>query len=291
MSFLSSKALKEILPTIVVDPNQPVDCVAIVLRIGHEAFVTGNTTKVSLRRKEQIEIPSGQFALLITEETISLPLNKMGFIGIKFSLKKKGLVNVSGFHVDPGFKGKLLFSVYNAGASDIVLSRGADAFRLWIANLDGDAEQYNGKHQGLSEISDDDVMQIKGRIASPAALEKRIDRLYFYAQVAATILTVLLVPLFVEYWWPAVKSLLGADQSAMTTAFAPGKMIAQQYSEIDGIGSCSGYDRDNPESSAQTTFSCDSSNVFIERAVTQQSTNRPKEMMRTHSIKNNEGAK
>ncbi len=225
MSFLSTDALKEILPTIVGTESQPVDGVAIVLTVGREVFITGHPTKDKLKEREQFEIPSGQFALLITDETISLPLNKLGFITIKFGLKKQGLVNISGFHVDPGFSGKLLFSVYNAGASDIVLSQGADAFRLWIEDLKIDAEPYNGKHQGQIEISDDDVKQIKGRIASPAALMKRINRLYDFFWIGGTVLMILAVPLFVDYWWPSVKGWFRSEQPKTIVIRDPGSSI------------------------------------------------------------------
>ena len=47
-----------------------------------------------------------------------------------------GLVNVSGFHVDPGYKGRLKFAVYNAGGSDIKLTRGDAIFLIWFSELD-----------------------------------------------------------------------------------------------------------------------------------------------------------
>jgi dCTP deaminase len=47
-----------------------------------------------------------------------------------------GLINVSGFHVDPGFYGKLIYAVYNAGPSEIHLSRGTEMFLIWFADLD-----------------------------------------------------------------------------------------------------------------------------------------------------------
>ena len=62
-----------------------------------------------------ITIPPGQFALLLTEETVKVPDQAIAFISMKAKWKFRGLVNVSGFHVDPGFEGRLKFSVYNAG--------------------------------------------------------------------------------------------------------------------------------------------------------------------------------
>ena len=51
----------------------------------------------------------------MTKESIEVPLDALGLISIRSKYKLKGLINVSGFHVDPGFRGSLVFAVYNAG--------------------------------------------------------------------------------------------------------------------------------------------------------------------------------
>ena len=71
----------------------------------------------------QLVIPPGQFGLLITEEVVQVPMDAIAFISIKAGIKFRGLVNVSGFHADPGFSGKLKFAVYNAGSQRLVLDR------------------------------------------------------------------------------------------------------------------------------------------------------------------------
>ena len=96
------------------------------MALGDEAFITSSPsrTKECLGSRQQVRIPPGQLALLITEEEIRIPLNVLAFISIKASKKMSGLVNVSGFHVDPGFSGRLKFSVYNAGSKATVLDVG-----------------------------------------------------------------------------------------------------------------------------------------------------------------------
>ena len=42
-------------------------------------------------------------AMLITEEQVNVPLDAMAFISMKAGKKLGGLINISGFHVDPGF--------------------------------------------------------------------------------------------------------------------------------------------------------------------------------------------
>jgi hypothetical protein len=113
----------------------------------------------------------------LTEEKITIPNNAIGFISIKAGIKFRGLVNISGFHVDPGFSGKLKFSVYNAGSRDIVLQRKRRLFLLWLSDLDQPTQPYAGEHAYQSEITPEDVMQIAGKIASPGQLKKEIEEL------------------------------------------------------------------------------------------------------------------
>lgn len=149
------------------------------MALGTEAFVTGDTgTKRRYAVGDQLRIPPGQFAILITEEEVSLPSDMLGFISIKASKKMNGLVNVSGFHVDPGFKGRLKFSVYNAGPEAIVLEIGQRLFPIWLYQLsEQDDNPYSGVHQGQASISADDVNRLQGDLASPAALKQQFDDL------------------------------------------------------------------------------------------------------------------
>lgn len=149
------------------------------LGLGVEAFITSSDgTKEVLKQGDQVRIPPGQFGLLITEEELDLPLNILAFISIKASKKMTGLVNVSGFHVDPGFRGKLKFSVYNAAVDPIVLDVGKPLFPIWFYELpEENADRYKGKHQGQDSITDDDVNRLQGEVASPAALKKDLDDL------------------------------------------------------------------------------------------------------------------
>src|SRR5260370_38863794 len=140
------------------------------MALGGEAFITStDQTKRSYKPGEQVLIPPGQFGLLITEEELRTPLDVLAFISIKASKKISGLVNVSGFHVDPGFRGRLKFSVYNAGSESIVLEVGERMFPIWFYELDEDNEDgYRGQHQGQMHISSEDAMRLQGEMASPA---------------------------------------------------------------------------------------------------------------------------
>jgi dCTP deaminase len=147
------------------------------LSLGNEVFITGErgkTKRVLACLGEQITIEPGQFADLLTEEVVRIPASALGLISMKFGVKKSGLVNVSGFHVDPGYDGKLLFSVYNAGPSPTVLSRGDPVFLLWYCDLDQETTDLYGNNPRRDSITTDDVSQLQGDVLSPQALALKV---------------------------------------------------------------------------------------------------------------------
>lgn len=153
---------------------------AYELSLGSELLVTSEPAGVKrkLEEREQISIPPGQFGLLLTEEIISIPDDAIGLISIPFSIKAQGLVNVSGFHVDPGFVGHLKFAVYNAGSQNVFLTHGERAFMIWFSDLSEATEDlYDGGHRNQNGITDDDTRLLQGKVTSPAALKKQIEEL------------------------------------------------------------------------------------------------------------------
>lgn len=154
---------------------------AYALGVAAEYAITspeGGGTKRTVSRGEHITIPPGQFALLLTEEKISVPPHAMAFISMKAKFKLRGLINVSGFHVDPGFSGRLKFAVYNAGSVAIDLQPSQRLFLIWYCDLDQTTKAiYSGSHQGQDGITADDVMSIRGIVVSPAGINTRLDAL------------------------------------------------------------------------------------------------------------------
>lgn len=205
MAFWSGDKLTAAIPAKkIVEPFHPkqVDCSAYTLTLGEEYFITPdytvpvreNTTKALTESKRwdqavpeakrvmggPLNIPAGQFAFLMTEEILEIPPKVMGFISLKSSAKWQGLINVSGFHVDPGFKGKLIYSVYNAGPSPIQLKRGQDLFLLWLADLDRSATADFAKPRDaapLVEIPPKMVTDVNHQIHSLGQLSTKISEL------------------------------------------------------------------------------------------------------------------
>ncbi|MFL9458099.1 hypothetical protein AB0758_44625 [Tolypothrix bouteillei VB521301_2] len=49
------------------------------------------------------------------------------------------------FNADPGYSGKLIFAVYNAGPLNFHVARGERVFSIWYADLDKDDENPRNK--------------------------------------------------------------------------------------------------------------------------------------------------
>lgn len=183
MSFWNSEKLRQRLSVdkLIKPPNPDfIKHGGYELSLGPEAFLTSEPagTKRRLERGDQLIIPPGQFGLLLTEETVSIPSDAIAFISIRFTIKCQGLINVSGFHVDPGFTGQLKFAVFNAGSQNIPLARGDRIFIIWFSDLSSPTRDvYDGQHASQVGITSEDVRLLQGEVASPGALKKEIDEL------------------------------------------------------------------------------------------------------------------
>lgn len=159
-----------------------VDTGSYRLTVGREIFITPHSkdvapkykTKQILSEGQTVMIPSGQFAILITEERVRIPADTIGFIGLRSGPKMKGLVNVSGFHVDPGYNGKLVFSVFNAGPLDVHVSQGDDWFMISFAGLDRTSDLIRTQ-PGFETIPSALLSPLSGQVLTLKAVDTKID--------------------------------------------------------------------------------------------------------------------
>ena len=182
MSFWSSQTLESRLPDLINQFNKDqIESASYQLCLGEEIYVSTlpdtpwkDRQVISLKDKGNT-IPPGQFAFLITAETVKVPHDAIAFISIKFKVKKHGLINVSGFHVDPGYEGKLIFAVYNAGPLFFPVKKGDRFFSIWYADLDrDDSKPYVGT--GFNSIPND-FMTAPDLVSSIPNLVKRLDEM------------------------------------------------------------------------------------------------------------------
>lgn len=163
------------------------------LRLGSEVLITPEREPAHLKEGQTLNIRPGQFAVLTTKECLDMPDDLLGFITVKFKYKSKGLVNISGFHVDPGFEGKLVFSVYNVGPSTVTLRSGDSVFSVFFAEI-RPKTHYKGGYNKQKSIPLDIIETFAGaRIPSIHDLEEKVDRNWTVIKIYGTILTGLVV--------------------------------------------------------------------------------------------------
>lgn len=159
-----------------------IDGASYRLTIGDEVYVSptgeaadASTTSITrLKRGEAFAIPPGQFAFLLTDETVQVGEKEIAFISMRASTKYRGLVSVSGFHVDPGFHGRLTFAVFNAGPVAVHLRRGDDIFLIWYADLsDPGTKRHSGP--GPFRLKSDWINGISGKLHSLTSLANAMD--------------------------------------------------------------------------------------------------------------------
>jgi len=170
------------------------------LRLGTEVFITPEKEPRFLDENQVVNIKPGQFAALMTEEFLTMPKNLIGFITIRFRYKSKGLINISGFHVDPGFKGKLVFTVYNVGPSTVSIRKGDKVFSIFYSTIKPPTE-YNKKadYYGQKNIPLSIIEALAGEEApSLKKLQDEIRRNTIFIQVYGAIIVGVIITLLLE---------------------------------------------------------------------------------------------
>jgi dCTP deaminase len=126
----------------------------------------------------------GQFAILTSFEDLMMPRDLIAFISVRSKFKLEGLVNISGFHVDPTFRGRLRFAVQDVGPTDMRIKYLEPTFTIFFAQLSSeDIEQPRDDQkdlqypQGATGILLQDVQLLGGSSLSLASLQKEVERL------------------------------------------------------------------------------------------------------------------
>ncbi len=179
--------------------SKNIDCNSYTLCMGDEYYVTPDagfsirksrklaltsrsyfspTDNRFLHKADTFTIPPGQFAFLLSQQSVKIPSDVMGFISLRSGMKFRGLINVSGFHVDPGFEGKLIYSVFNAGPSAFSIGLGDPLFKLWLADIDDDESgEYVWSSEPQSEIPNKLISEVAKPVSSVQQMETRVKNL------------------------------------------------------------------------------------------------------------------
>jgi dCTP deaminase len=181
------------------------------LALGAEVYVVGKGHPIKLSDEEPyLTLAPGEFAILTCLEEIRIPSDHIAFIALKSSFKFQGLVNISGFHVDPTYNGKLLFAVQNVGPSDLRLKYGRPTFTIFFARLVGNILKSRDKDaqtefKGVEGIRLQDVQLLGGSSVTITKLQQEIAQLRFIMFIYTPVVVAILAAL-IKLFWPTAPT-------------------------------------------------------------------------------------
>lgn len=211
---------------------------SVRLTVGEEIYVSpaddsDSKTRQLLKDRQSLVIPSGQFAFLCTAETVRIPNDAIAFITLRSKEAAfRGLVNVSGFHVDPGYVGQLIFSVFNAGPGPVQVTLGDPWFEIFFADLvDPEVKDYDPS-KGYTGIPTRLITPLAKQFHSFAGLESQIkdtkealsdriialEREHTVVRWAAVLIAGAVVTLALRALWPEPPRKGDAIRSSSETA-------------------------------------------------------------------------
>jgi dCTP deaminase len=112
------------------------------LRVGAIYRDHRNSYGRELGREGKIILVPGNAVIIQTEEWIEFPERYFGEIFPKVTMLQQGIANIPS-KVDPGFRGKLLITVFNYGRRKVRLARGDPFCSLHVFNVDGIVRPYD----------------------------------------------------------------------------------------------------------------------------------------------------
>jgi len=111
-----------------------------------------NGAGYDLRVEGEVTIPPGRYGLVATLERVELNENLAGTLHIRSSLARVGVV-ASLALVDPGFRGQLTVSLYNAGTNPFSLARNVRFLQIVFHRLGIKTRRpYEGRYQDSQGI-------------------------------------------------------------------------------------------------------------------------------------------
>lgn len=145
-------------------------------------------TKTELEPQTGYQLPAGHSVIIETREEISLKANLAGFGFPPASLSRSGLLMTNPGHVDPGWSGRLSFTMINMGRDTVSLRAGDALVTLLIFRFDDPvAKAYNerendtdAKSSSLSEVLNElspDFANFTSRAENLARAEVKNQRL------------------------------------------------------------------------------------------------------------------
>lgn len=100
--------------------------------------------------KSRLILKIGQTAIVSTKEKINMPSDYAGFGFPPSGVSSRALLMTNPGHIDPGYRGRLQFTVINMGKENYELKQGDDIVTLLIFRLSTPAQRdYGARHPHL----------------------------------------------------------------------------------------------------------------------------------------------
>ena len=97
----------------------------------------------------------GRFVGILTDEILTMPLSIAGRFGLRSEFTRQGLVWFGGIQLDPGFRGRIAISLFNAGPEPVSLEWRTKTFTVEFEFLDEPVEVgqgYSGHFQNQEDF-------------------------------------------------------------------------------------------------------------------------------------------
>lgn len=103
--------------------------------------------EIVLEEEQSFFLHPGELALAITEESVTLPANVVGWLDGRSSLARLGLmVHVTAHRIDPGWSGNIVLEFFNSGKLPLALKPKMKIGAISFEVLSGHAERpYNSR--------------------------------------------------------------------------------------------------------------------------------------------------
>jgi dCTP deaminase len=162
--ILSGETIKELLDSgrLVIRPmgQEQIQPASVDLRISGEMMrakaeeiVFEKAQEYEKMEGDEVSIPPKTHVLVRSIERVELPNDVAGMAKLRSSLSRVGLMLNNAGWVDPGFKGTLTLSVFNANDCPLRISKGTRFVQLILMKMDRVGRGYSGKYAGQKEIT------------------------------------------------------------------------------------------------------------------------------------------
>ena len=132
--------------------------------------------KLSEIERAGLAVEPGEVVFAITKETLDLPNNMIANLSPKRKLGHEGILIITGFCIDPLYKGKLMVGMYNFSSSPFPLIPGKKLIAALFYELQEDeAEEFKSPDAGIKDFPED-IINMMSKY-SPLSTNRMIDEL------------------------------------------------------------------------------------------------------------------